>query len=410
MVIARRTNSTKLNLLIERLDGLGLALSALRACGLQMQVSRQTKRTVCKAERSAGNADSSKGGGVQRAHDRRSHTIRSDLVLDLAEPHSTRGTIENAVGADRAERLEGKTPARVAAPAFRPFDQNPAGTRNATSSDTPMWSARLFGRATNGPNQLSSRWAALISMCLCASCLALASAGCVKAQPLEDAFEFEAADLDLLKRLRNPDPTFFSGLALTNRRSRTESSPDGSATVGLTFGDIDRTVAVRAAAVITSLSDSFGDSGYLAISFSRRIDAFGIPVEGTLTFSELAGWGDAVGNEQDVGFSLALTPIYQTPGNRRIPIRLSVGANAGLSDPWQDQEFSVTAMAQWTPAFSTSVALIDGRMDVGAGLRFDNLAGRNESVFVGLTAMDALNTDGFRRITLRTGFSIPIGN
>lgn len=375
---------------------------------MQVQVARQPAGSVRHPEQSANDPAARPRGSLQRAHRRSAQTNRLDSVLDLTQPHAIRGTLQRAVAAGRLSKPDAKAPAQVPTTAFRQSDMQPAWAQHLILLESPMSSAYWFGREGRDAHLFRGRLAAIVVTWLCASVLSLTSVGVARAQQTADAFDFEAADLGLLTRLRSPDPTVFGGIALTNRRSRNNSSADGSATVGLTFGDIDRTVSVRAAAVLTSLTDDFGDSGYFAISFSRNVAALGIPVEGTLTLGELAGWGDASENEQNVGLSFAVKPVYQTPRKRRIPIRLGVGAKAALSDLSQNQGFFLSAMAQWTPAFSTSAALIDGRLDVGAGLRFDNPSGGNGSFFVGVTAMDALDTDGFRRITLRTGFNIPI--
>lgn len=273
-----------------------------------------------------------------------------------------------------------------------------------------MSSDDRFGAGVRNENP-PCRWLTSLTVpCLCASVLVAAWAQGAKAQDEFDPFASEAADLSLLNSLQSPEPRVFWGLALSDRRSSTDYSADGSATIGLTFGDVDRILAVRAAAVITSLSDEFGDSGYLAARFSRRVDLFGIPVEGALTFSNLAGWGDASGNVETAQISLAVTPVFQTSGGWRIPIRLSIGAKADIEDFSANQEYSISALAQWSPRFSTNLALVDGRMDIGAGVNFPNLLGRDDTFFVGLTLADALDSDNFRRVVFRTGFSIPLGN
>lgn len=231
-----------------------------------------------------------------------------------------------------------------------------------------------------------------------------------RAQDGVGLLETAVSDIELLASYQSTRPTFFIGGALTNKRSSNNDSWDGSATFGVSFGDIDRVMNVRAAAVITSLTDDFGDSGYLSIRIARRENFYEIPVEAALTFGQLAGWGDAVGGDETLSASLSVAPVLHGRAGRQTPMRFTAGVKSKLNDFFSEPEYFVSTSAVFNDRMSASATLIDGSLNLGATVKFRDVLGPGNNFYVGLTLADALNYDSHRRVILRTGFSFPFGN
>ena len=73
-----------------------------------------------------------------------------------------------------------------------------------------------------------------------------------------------------------PSGLVFGSLGLTSRRDSLGDffdEGDGSIVLGFGLGDATKTVGVQVSASITSLTDSFGDSGSLSIKAARRWQA-----------------------------------------------------------------------------------------------------------------------------------------
>ncbi|SDI39452.1 hypothetical protein [Aliiruegeria lutimaris] len=74
-----------------------------------------------------------------------------------------------------------------------------------------------------------------------------------------------------------PDGLVFASLAWTDRRNGFGNNPDGSGAFGFGIGVGDDLFDLQFAAHITSLQDDFGDSGFLSVRASKRLDQGGIP-------------------------------------------------------------------------------------------------------------------------------------
>ncbi|MFK7755103.1 MAG: hypothetical protein AB8B51_21465 [Sedimentitalea sp.] len=240
----------------------------------------------------------------------------------------------------------------------------------------------------------------------CVVLLSLALPGWAKAQTNSNAL----SDLELLTSLQPQGATFFMGGALTNRRASDDDSWDGSANIGVSFGDVDRNVNVRAAAVITSLSNEFADSGYLSARIARRQSIFGVPIQGALTFSNIAGWGDAQSNIETFQVAVSVAPILRRADGRQMQLSFSLAAKSDLRDLFSDTTYSFSSALFFNPTTSANLAIVDGSFHFGANYTFANVLGRGENLFVGLTLADAFDHNDHRRVILRGGVSIPFGN
>ena len=195
----------------------------------------------------------------------------------------------------------------------------------------------------------------------------------------------------------------FASLSGTTRRNPGSSDADGSAAIGLGFGNADSLVGVQVSAHITSLTDNLGDSGYLAMKLSRRIGAAATPTYVGLTIDHLVPWGDAT--VRDPGASVAVTRFSRLPGaNGAVyPLILSLGAGTNLSEDQTRPGVFAGLGVGLTPAFGASLALNGDSVELGAAWRPPGL--RNVALAVALS--DALDWHDHRRVTLSVSYAMP---
>lgn len=148
------------------------------------------------------------------------------------------------------------------------------------------------------------------------------------AQNLSEAFQKHITLLGVASATTAPSGTAFVGLAATDRRNPTSKSVDGSLAFGLGFGDANKTVGVQATAFITSLSDSFGDTGYLGLKFSRKIGSTK-PAYLGLSVDQLGSWGTT--GSVDARANLAFTTFSAAEiGGESYPLMFTVGVGTNV--------------------------------------------------------------------------------
>ncbi|MGB3245134.1 MAG: hypothetical protein WBB25_11405 [Sulfitobacter sp.] len=197
-----------------------------------------------------------------------------------------------------------------------------------------------------------------------------------------------------------PSGIGFAGFALTNKRAPKVSDGDGSAFVGFGFGDATRTVGVQATAHITSVKDSFGDSGYLSLKFSRRLLDGPSPVYASLRFGQLANWGDADGRDETAAVAISRFSHLTLGNGERLPVMMTLGAGTHLrnfeTDPGVFAGFGV-GLTQTTAA---SLAWTGDSLSVGTSFRFKGA----EDIIFGLSVDDATDRNDNRRVILSVGY------
>lgn len=200
-----------------------------------------------------------------------------------------------------------------------------------------------------------------------------------------------------------PDGVGFASLSGTTRRNPGSNGADGSAAFGLGFGNSDTGVGVQVSAHVTSLTDNLGDSGYLAVKLSRRIQAAALPTYVGITVDHLLPWGDAT--VRDPSATVAVTSFGRLPGaNGRIqPLILSLGAGTNLTRGQTRPGLFAGLGIGLTPNVGASLALNGDSVELGAAWRPPGL--RNVAVAVALS--DALNWQDHRRVTLSVSYAVP---
>ncbi|MBU2328707.1 MAG: hypothetical protein KJ755_15385 [Alphaproteobacteria bacterium] len=197
--------------------------------------------------------------------------------------------------------------------------------------------------------------------------------------------------------------TGFAALALSDRRERTGSDElDGSAALGLGFGDATETVGVDITLGFSSIGKGegseidwadFGDSGSVSIKFARRIPA---PFEGEVASVALgvdrAGrWGDM--EEADPSYYAAGTTTFSLPMNKDILLpglmTLGYATEIGTSEDQDGLFFGlglgvsehVSLGASWygdeVIAGLTSTFEVSDRLDLQLGLSYGDVGQRN---------------------------------
>jgi hypothetical protein len=208
-----------------------------------------------------------------------------------------------------------------------------------------------------------------------------ATAGSAQANSITDlglsAEQVRALNAQLTAPVASPgiafgSPTAFGagwGQAFAGIGGQTVDEPnsevDGSALLGLGFGDPNRYLALEAAMNIISLRDSFADDGSWGFkihhTFADR-SAFAVGV------ADVGGWGDATDTDSSTyaAYSKAIDLAPQTP-KRPLTLAYNVGIGTErFADPDQDVGVFGSVALSWHRQ-SSVIADFDGR-DLGIGV------------------------------------------
>lgn len=128
----------------------------------------------------------------------------------------------------------------------------------------------------------------------------------------------------------SPAGTGYVALSFTNDRTGAATGSDASISMGLGFGDADRSIGFQLGAEITSTKSDFGDSGYLTAKFSKRISTE-TPLYVGLVVDQLVPWGDS--KALDPAASLSVTH-FTSAGNN--PIMWTLGAGTDIRNGGTD--------------------------------------------------------------------------
>ena len=200
-----------------------------------------------------------------------------------------------------------------------------------------------------------------------------------------------------------PNGVGFVSLSGTTRRNPGSSDLDGSAALGFGLGSAETGVGVQLSAHITSLTDAFGDSGYLAVKLSRRLDGGAVPTYVGVTIDHLARWGDAT--LADAGVAVALTSFASlTAANgQSYPLILSFGVGNKLRQIQTEPGIFAGLGVGLTPSLGASIALYGDEVELGAAWRPPG--SRNFAVAAALS--DAFDQHDHRRVTVSVSYAIP---
>ena len=161
-------------------------------------------------------------------------------------------------------------------------------------------------------------------------------------------------------------PTAFGagwGQAFAGIGGQTVSTPgsdvDGSALLGVGFGDPSRYLSLEAAMNVISMTDSFGDAGNWSLKVHR---AFGDRSAIAVGVTDIGGWGDA--EETASSTYAAYTKVLELdPANPKRPLTLALNVGVGnerYADPDQSVGAFGSAALSWHRQSSVIVDF-DGR-------------------------------------------------
>lgn len=190
----------------------------------------------------------------------------------------------------------------------------------------------------------------------------------------------------------------FASLGLTSRRDALGDffdEADGSIVLGFGLGDATETVGVQISASITSLTDSFGDSGSLSIKASRQINGLEVPTFVGLSFDRLAGWGDGKLIDESTTLSVTMFPTTQIAG-QTYPLMITAGYGNAVLDHHREPGAFVGAGIGITENFGASLAWTGESVTLGTAFKFDAL----ENLRFSASLEDAFDQVGGQRLTL----------
>jgi len=191
-----------------------------------------------------------------------------------------------------------------------------------------------------------------------------------------------------------PGGTAFGALSLANKRIAPGPRSDGSLAFGLGLGSAEDSVGVQMTAHITSLTDSFGDSGYFEIKASRRIADGNAPTYLSFALSG-AGYGDA--KTRETAATVALTSFRQvrfSDGGDLYPVMFTLGAGTNRRNNESDAGIFGGVGIGVTPNMGLSAAWSGEYVNLGAAFRFDGF----ENFSVSAAVYDAFDQKDSRRI------------
>lgn len=179
---------------------------------------------------------------------------------------------------------------------------------------------------------------------------------------------------------------------------------DGSLEFGMGFGSAEESVGVQAKLVVTSLTDSLGDSGYLGFKLSRRIAAGDMPLYLGLEGDALGGWGEADGNKPTV--SVMLTGFMLAGrGENPMPVMYTIGAGNRVRDDNTSSGVFAGVGAGFNPYLGGSVAWTGDTLDLGLSVRPSLKA----PFVVNFTLNDATDVEDERKLSLSAAWIFKTG-
>ena len=197
-----------------------------------------------------------------------------------------------------------------------------------------------------------------------------------------------------------PGGLAFVALSGATERAGTGSGNDGSLALGFGLGDANKGVGLQFTGYVTSLTDDFADSGYLAVKAGTRLGDQ--PLYFAVSVDHLAGWGDSSG--LDPSFSAALTAFPQVDlGGADFPLMLTLGAGSDIRNNRTDPGVFLGAGIGLTESLGASLAWTGEEMDLGISLR----PPENQSLSLTATVGDLFDQEDNRRVTVSVTWVLP---
>ena len=125
-----------------------------------------------------------------------------------------------------------------------------------------------------------------------------------------------------------PNGTAFLSLSGTNRRSSTARDEDGSIAFGAGFGNAEQGIGFQLTGHVTSLTSSFGDSGYFAVKAAKRVSQGATPIYVGVSVENLLKWGDVKSVDERGDVIVSVFPQLTLGNGKTYPVMLSFGVGS----------------------------------------------------------------------------------
>lgn len=196
-------------------------------------------------------------------------------------------------------------------------------------------------------------------------------------------------------------PTLTVSSSISNKREKTKDDWDGSAYIGFNFGLNQSNLTATISSTITSLTDEFADSGFLSFNLSQFWQYETFHATTAVGFSNLAGWGDANGNDETISGLLSVSPIINIADINVMPFDFRLGFAAEIKDI-TGVDFYAGSNLWLTNNWSVSADLLNDAMNLGSIYRFDRFLGLRSS-YISFAIADVLDSRGEKRFILSAG-------
>ncbi len=200
-----------------------------------------------------------------------------------------------------------------------------------------------------------------------------------------------------------PSGTGFASITGSFLESGPGPETDGSIELGFGLGSAEDAIGIQVTASIASLTESFGDSGYLNLKFSRRISAGKHPTYLSLEGNQLANWGEA--DAVDARGKIALTTFSLTrpsANGNRLPYMLTIGVGNDLQNNATDFGVFLGAGIGLSETTAVSAAWTGEAFDLGVSFRPRNL----KNVSLHALVNDVSDVADSRRVTLSVSWAV----
>jgi hypothetical protein len=175
---------------------------------------------------------------------------------------------------------------------------------------------------------------------------------------------------------------------------------DGSIALGFGLGDAETGIGGQVTATITSLTDDFGDSGYLTLKAATRLRGSATPMYLGVTADHLAGWGDAEAPDESLDLTFTAFPKANIGGvDRRL--MLTLGAGSHIRNNNADPGVYLGAGMALSDSWAASLAWTGEDVTIGTGFRLDAVP----NVQFTASVEDAFDQNDARRFTLQVTFT-----
>ena len=206
--------------------------------------------------------------------------------------------------------------------------------------------------------------------------------------------------------------TLSYGLGLTSQRGPESESADGAAAISFAFAPTEGIFRYQVSTVITSLTDDFGDSGYLRFKVGTEIPIRSNALHVAGTIDRFVPWGDAKHLDEVITFAIGTSFEYDFRYlGQTFPVSLVAGFGSDLSLESDRYDFFSGIGVTLSPRLDMSFSTFGGTVNAGFSLKSNGFRLNSflaDSV-VSFAFADVFDDQGRRRLVVSWGKSIEIG-